>query len=265
MASAAASGSTGQIASALALCMGQLAEAEACKDALRKELLRTKGELHAARESMVDVNSRLLEAQVGRTHKLCRSAWDAFGCMHGMHLVAWIAWDALGCMGCIWLHGMHLVAWDAFGCMGWDAWSGDFACCGRSSTFHAQFLSFAALYTLQLARVCCVGRGPQVFLSQAGLSVPAPAQRLATFTRVPIAAGQSVVVTLPPIPPVYRSVIHETGGNASDVYSLAGKRWNEAGNLLLRISLGGHGEATTGGLPFTVAQTASQDVETCAN
>ncbi len=115
------------------------------------------------------------------------------------------------------------------------------------------------------ARVCCVGRGPQVFLSQAGLSVPAPAQRLATFTRVPIAAGQSVVVTLPPIPPVYRSVIHETGGNASDVYSLAGKRWNEAGNLLLRISLGGHGEATTGGLPFTVAQTASQDVETCAN
>jgi hypothetical protein len=61
-----ATGSTGQIASALALCMGQLAEAEACKDALRKELLRTKSELHAARDTVVDVSARLMEAQVGQ-------------------------------------------------------------------------------------------------------------------------------------------------------------------------------------------------------
>jgi hypothetical protein len=58
-----------------------------------------------------------------------------------------------------------------------------------------------------------------------------------------------------------RSVIHDTG---SDVYSLTGKRWNEAGTLSLRVSLGGHGEAVAGGVAaFTVVQTGSQDLLTC--
>jgi hypothetical protein len=98
----------------------------------------------------------------------------------------------------------------------------------------------------------------QVFLSQS-VSVPAPAQRLATFIRVPTTAGQSVKVTLPPVPPLLRAVIHDSG----DVYTVAGKRWNEAGNLQFRVSLGEHNGAAQGGLPFTVVQAASQNVDTC--
>jgi beta-glucosidase len=103
----------------------------------------------------------------------------------------------------------------------------------------------------------------QVFLAQAGLSVPAPATRLAAFSRVFIAKGQQLRVTLPPIEPTGRSVIHADGGNATNVYSLAGKRWNEAGVLQLRVVLGEHGGDRAGGLAFNVTQVGSQDLLTC--
>ena len=103
-----------------------------------------------------------------------------------------------------------------------------------------------------------------VYLAQAGTTVPSPTTRLVAFARVPqLAAGAHTTVTLPPITPAARSVIHPEGGNATDIYSLPGKRWNEAGSLALRVSLGGHGEDRVGGLPFTVTQTADQDLWTC--
>lgn len=98
-----------------------------------------------------------------------------------------------------------------------------------------------------------------VYLSQTGLSVPAPRTRLVTFARAFVPLGQTVEITFPPIMPESRSVIHDT----DNMFSLAGKRWNEAGTLQLRASLGGHGEDLVGGLAFQVQQTSSQDIGTC--
>jgi len=99
-----------------------------------------------------------------------------------------------------------------------------------------------------------------LFVSQTGLAVPAPAQRLVGFTRTFIPAGQAVSVSIGPVTAKSRSVIVDADG---DIFQLAGKRWNEAGVLQFRVSLGGHGEASQGGLPFNVTQTASQDLFTC--
>ena len=99
----------------------------------------------------------------------------------------------------------------------------------------------------------------QVYLSQTGLSVPAPITRLVTFSKVFVPAGQSLVVTLPPISPEYRAAIHETG----DIFAVSGKRWAEAGVLNLRVVTGEHNGNRAGGLGVTVTQTSTQDLSTC--
>ena len=99
-----------------------------------------------------------------------------------------------------------------------------------------------------------------LFLAQ-DVSVPAPLTRLVSFSRVRnVAPGAAVDVTLPPVRPNARSVIHDDGG---DVYTIAGKRWNEVGALRFRVVLGEHGGDRAGGLAFTVAQTGAQDISTC--
>ena len=99
-----------------------------------------------------------------------------------------------------------------------------------------------------------------VFLSQQA-SVPSPAARLVTFARVFVAAGDSTLVTLPDVAPSARAVVHDDG--TGDIFALPGKRWNEAGALQLRVSLGAHNGHAEGGLAFTVQQTATQDLSTC--
>lgn len=101
------------------------------------------------------------------------------------------------------------------------------------------------------------------FLAQAGASVPAPASRLVTFARQFIAAGESALVTLPDVAPAARSVVHDDG--SGDIFALPGKRWNEAGALRVRISLGAHNGHTEAGaaLAFDVAQSGTQDLSTC--
>ena len=99
------------------------------------------------------------------------------------------------------------------------------------------------------------------FLAQANLTVPAPAQRLVAFARQFIPAGQSALVTLPDVAPAARAVVHDDG--SGDIFSLPGKRWNEAGTLALRISLGEHNGHAEGGLTFSVAQANTQDLSTC--
>ena len=101
----------------------------------------------------------------------------------------------------------------------------------------------------------------QLFVSQSGLSVPAPATRLVSFARVHIAAGGQLRVALPPVAPEFRAVVHEDGG---DVYSYAGKRWGEAGTLNFRVALGEHGGDRAGGVPFSVTVKSTQDLSTCA-
>ena len=99
-----------------------------------------------------------------------------------------------------------------------------------------------------------------VYLSQQA-SVPSPAARLVTFARVFVAAGDSTLVTLPDVAPSARAVVHDDG--TGDIFALPGKRWNEAGALQLRVSLGAHNGHAEGGLAFTVQQTATQDLSTC--
>jgi beta-glucosidase-like glycosyl hydrolase len=102
-----------------------------------------------------------------------------------------------------------------------------------------------------------------VFLAQPDVTVPAPVTRLATFARVHVAAGQTVAVSLPPVSPATRAVIRADGGNATDVYSAEGKRWNEAGRLAFRVTLGEHNGDRAGGVAWNVQQTASRDIFTC--
>ena len=99
------------------------------------------------------------------------------------------------------------------------------------------------------------------FLSQANVTVPAPTQRLVAFARQFIPAGQSALVSLPDVAPAARSVVHDDG--YGDIFALPGKRWNEAGTLALRISLGAHNGHAEGGLTFTVQQTDTRDLSTC--
>ena len=99
------------------------------------------------------------------------------------------------------------------------------------------------------------------FLSQANLTVPAPATRLVSFARQFVPAGQSALVTLPDVSAAARSVVHDNG--SGDIFSLPGKRWNEAGTLALRVSLGEHNGHAAGGLVFEVAQTDTRDLSTC--
>ena len=103
----------------------------------------------------------------------------------------------------------------------------------------------------------------QVFLSQAGTSVPSPMSRLVTFARVHVDAGGAVPVTFPPVPPAYRAVIREAGGDANDMFSVRGKRWTEAGTLELRVVTGQHNGHAEGGLSISVTQNGSSDVADC--
>jgi hypothetical protein len=104
----------------------------------------------------------------------------------------------------------------------------------------------------------------QAFLAQPGASGPAPATRLVAFARATaVAPGEARRVELPPVAPAARAVIHEQGGNASDIYSVAGKRWAEGGALKIRFVTGQHGGDRAGGLAADVEQTASQDIATC--
>ncbi len=99
-----------------------------------------------------------------------------------------------------------------------------------------------------------------LFLSQPGTSVPSPATRLVSFARAFLQPRESATVTLPPVAPEIRAVVREDGG---DLYSYAGKRFGEAGALRFRVTLGEHGGDRAGGLAFSVAQTATQDLSTC--
>lgn len=92
-------------------------------------------------------------------------------------------------------------------------------------------------------------------------SVPSPTSRLVGFARVFVPAGQTVTATLTTVTPESRAVIHDDG--SSDIYSYAGKRWNEAGTITFRLSLGEHNGHVEGGTVFTVTQTSSQDLSTC--
>jgi beta-glucosidase-like glycosyl hydrolase len=103
----------------------------------------------------------------------------------------------------------------------------------------------------------------QVFLGNQVSVWPNPTTRLVTFTRTFIRAGDSSVVVLPAITPASRSIIHETGGNSTDIFSSLGKRWNEAGTLQFRIVTGEHNGDRTGGLPVTITQSSSRDIDTC--
>ena len=101
----------------------------------------------------------------------------------------------------------------------------------------------------------------QVFLAQ-DIPFPSPTTRLVTFSREFIPIGFTATITLPPITPAFRSrVIDENG---SDMYTLPGKRFNEPGSLKLRVCLGEHNCAYSGGRSFTVTQTGlSTDLSTC--
>ena len=99
-----------------------------------------------------------------------------------------------------------------------------------------------------------------VFLDQPDVTVPAPASRLATFARVFVPAGATRNAPLPPVDAAARAVIHDDGG---DVYAVAGKRWNEAGRLQFRVTLGEHGADRAGGTAVLVTQSASRDISTC--
>ena len=103
----------------------------------------------------------------------------------------------------------------------------------------------------------------QVFLAQAGTSRPSPATRLVTFARVSLKAGASKKVVLPPVLPVARAIIHPDGGNATNIFSVGGKRWAEAGKLALRVVTGEHNGDRVGGLAIDVEQTSTQDIDTC--
>ena len=100
-----------------------------------------------------------------------------------------------------------------------------------------------------------------IFLSQAGVSVPSPMTRLVSFRRIFIAAGARLTVDMPPIGPTSRAVVHND--DAPDIFAYAGKRFNEAGTLNFRVSLGAHNGHAEGGLVFSVTQTATQDLNTC--
>jgi beta-glucosidase-like glycosyl hydrolase len=99
-----------------------------------------------------------------------------------------------------------------------------------------------------------------VFMSQAGASVPSPTTRLVSFTRVFIPAGSTKTVQLPPVTAVRRSVVHDDGG---DMFDVTGKRWNEAGTLNFHFSTGAHNSHLNGDLSFAVKQTGTQDISTC--
>jgi len=104
----------------------------------------------------------------------------------------------------------------------------------------------------------------QAFLAQPDAATPGPVTRLVAFARVAgLAPGERRAVALPPIPAAGRSLVHEAGGDGSDIFAVAGKRWNEAGRLQLRIVTGQHGGDRAGGLAVTVTQSASQDLATC--
>jgi beta-glucosidase-like glycosyl hydrolase len=102
----------------------------------------------------------------------------------------------------------------------------------------------------------------QVFLATPGVSVPAPISRLVSFLRVFVPAGGSLLVTLPPVSPFARAVVHDDGSN---IYDVTGKRWGEPGPLLLRVCLGEHDCARAGGVAWgPIAQSGpAQDLSTC--
>ena len=95
---------------------------------------------------------------------------------------------------------------------------------------------------------------------------PSPRTRLVSFTRVGgVAPGGEVVVTLPPIPPAFRAYVVESG-TGEDMYLLPGKRFNEPGDITVRICLGEHDCANGGGAtpPFIITQTGvATDLSTC--
>ena len=64
------------------------------------------------------------------------------------------------------------------------------------------------------------------------------------------------------MPPSARAIVHEAPSDP-DIFSLPGKRWAEAGLLQFRVVLGEHGGDSAGGVPFSVTQTATQDLSTC--
>ena len=99
-----------------------------------------------------------------------------------------------------------------------------------------------------------------LYASQAA-SVPAPIARLVGFARAFVPAGKNASLALTTVTPESRAVIHDDG--SADIYSYAGKRWNEAGVITFRASLGAHNGHVEGGTVFTVTQTATQDLSTC--
>jgi beta-glucosidase len=99
-----------------------------------------------------------------------------------------------------------------------------------------------------------------LYASQAA-SVPSPIARLVGFARVFVPAGQTATAALSTVTPESRAVVHDDG--AGDIYSYAGKRWNEAGTVNFRVSLGAHNGHVEGGTVFTVQQTGTQDLSTC--
>jgi len=100
-----------------------------------------------------------------------------------------------------------------------------------------------------------------LFLAQAGVSVPAPTTRLASFARAFVPAGGRATVALPPVPPAARAVVHDDG--AGDPFDVVGKRWGEAGTLAFRVTLGEHGGDRAGGTPFSVTVPTTRELSTC--